>query len=264
MKLAKFFLVLASIISFLFSTRISYAQGQDYSGNEDPNKKILKQGLLGAGTGAIAAGASGGSAGKGALIGAGTNVIGGALLDTLTTPSAPRAQTQYVQQAPVQYVQSTPQYAQQTPQYTQSSYPVQPVTTYRTESQPVYVQQAPTYYNPPPQEDPNKKIIKQGLLGAGVGAISASASGGSAGKGALIGAGTNVIGGALLDSLMGGNQQSQPQPQTVYVQQAPQQPQYQYSQQSSGSGYATTQPHKKIIRKYDSDGKVISEEEVWE
>ena len=98
-------------------------------------------------------------------------------------------------------------------------------------------------------EDPNKKILKQGLLGAGVGAISAGASGGKAGTGALIGAGTNVIGGALLDSLTGS---SQPQQQPVYYQTAP-------------AGYQTgTQPRKKIIRKYDADGHVISEEEVWE
>ena len=106
------------------------------------------------------------------------------------------------------------------------------------------------------EEDPNKKILKQGLLGAGVGAISASASGGKAGKGALIGAGTNVIGGALLDSLMS---PSQPQQQPVYYQQQPV-----YQQQSSGYSSSSSQPKKKIIRKYDSDGKVISEEEVWE
>jgi len=105
------------------------------------------------------------------------------------------------------------------------------------------------------QEDPNKKIIKSGLLGAGVGAISASASGGSAGKGALIGAGTNIIGGALLDSLTG---PSQPKPQPVYYQQ--QQPTYYQNQQYQSS----SQPKKKIIRKYDSDGNVVSEEEVWE
>ena len=104
-------------------------------------------------------------------------------------------------------------------------------------------------------EDPNKKIIKQGLLGAGVGAISAEASGGKAGKGALIGAGTNVIGGALLDSLMSPSQ-PQPQPQPVYYQQAPQ-----YQQPYSSS---SNQPKKKIIRKYDSDGNIVSEEEVWE
>lgn len=224
----------------VFSWSISNAGGQDYYGNEDPNKKILKQGLLGAGVGAISAEASGGKAGTGALVGAGTNVIGGALLDTLTTPSQPQYSSQpvYVQQSQPTYVQSS------------SSYPVQTQSYARVEPQPVYYQQAPAYY--PPQEDPNKKIIKSGLLGAGVGAISASASGGSAGKGALIGAGTNVIGGALLDSLMGPS--SQPQPQPVYYQQAPQ---YQQS-------YSSSQPKKKIIRKYDSDGNVISEEEVWE
>ncbi len=234
---------IATVIVLTFSWTAAKAGGQDYYGNEDPNKKIIKQGLLGAGTGAIAAGASGGSAGKGALIGAGTNVIGGALLDTLTTPSQPQ---------PPQYVQQQPQYVQQQPQYVQSSYPVQTQGTYQqVEPQRVqYVQQQPAYY--PPQEDPNKKILKAGLLGAGTGAIAASASGGSAGKGALIGAGTNVIGGALLDSLMGG---SQPQPQPVYYQQAA--PQY-----SSSSSSST--PKKHIIRKYDSQGNVVSEEEVWD
>lgn len=230
------------------------ANGQDYSGNEDPNKKIIKNGLLGAATGAIAAEASGGKAGKGALIGAGTNVIGGALLDTLTSgPSQPQPQqVQYVQAAPA------PTYAQQ------QSYPVQTQTVYRqAEPQPVYVQQAPVYYSQPPQEDPNKKIIKQGLLGAGVGAISASASGGKAGKGALIGAGTNVIGGALLDSFMGSGSSQPQQPQVVYVQQPPV---YQQQQQPYQQSYSQTssQPKKKIVRKYDSDGNVISEEEVWE
>jgi len=58
----------------------------------------------------------------------------------------------------------------------------------------------------------SKDILKQGLLGAGVGAISAEASGGKAGKGALVGAGTNVIGGALLDALSGSGQQQQAAP----------------------------------------------------
>ena len=247
MKHFKNFSVFALVVVFLFSQGVSKANGQSYS-DEDPNKKIIKNGLLGAATGAIASSASGGKAGKGALIGAGTNVIGGALLDSLTGPSqAPR------QQQPV-YVQQQPVYAQ-APVYTQApSYPVQTQGTYQPRVEPV--QQV--YYTQPPQEDPNKKIIKSGLLGAGVGAISASASGGNAGKGALIGAGTNVIGGALLDSLMGGGSQQQ-QPQTVYVQQ-PAYPQQSYSQQSNSSN----QPHKKIIRKYDKDGNVVSEEEVWE
>lgn len=258
MKALKFLLAIVATICFVSTPARLMAQGQDYSGNEDPNKKILKQGLLGAGTGAIAAGASGGNAGKGALIGAGTNVIGGALLDTLTGPSQP-SRPQYVQQQPL-YVQQAPQ-----PQYvqTQSSYPVQTQGGYVADTQPVYVQQ-PAYYTSPPQEDPNKKIIKQGLLGAGVGAISAGASGGKAGQGALIGAGTNVIGGALLDTLTG---PSQPQPQPVYVQQVPVQQvpvQQAYSSQSGYPPSGSTQPHKKIIRKYDSDGKVVSEEEVWE
>lgn len=249
--------VSVALVLSMLASPAAFAQGQDYSGNEDPNKKILKSGLLGAGVGAISAEASGGKAGTGALVGAGTNVIGGALLDTLTASPKPAQQ-------PVQYVQQAPVYQQQ-PSYQQSSYPVQVQQTQYVEPQPVYVQQ-PVYYQQPPQEDPNKKIIKNGLLGAGVGAISASASGGKAGKGALIGAGTNVIGGALLDTLMGPSTQQQPQP--VYVQQPPQYqyqqpPQYQYQQQpqyqQSGS-----QPKKKIVRKFDKDGNVISEEEVWE
>jgi hypothetical protein len=230
-----------AVVVLTFSWTASRAGGQDYYGNEDPNKKIIKQGLLGAGTGAIASGASGGDAGKGALIGAGTNVIGGALLDTLTTPSQPQPQ----------YVQQQPQYVQQQPQYVQSSYPVQTQGTYqRVEPQQVQYVQQPAYY--PPQEDPNKKILKSGLLGAGTGAIAASASGGNAGKGALIGAGTSIIGGALLDSLTGS---SRPQPQPTYYQQAP--PQY-----SSSSSSST--PKKRIIRKYDSQGNIVSEEEVWD
>ena len=113
--------VVALIIGLLFSGRVSMAQGQDYSGNEDPNKKILKQGLLGAGVGAISASASGGKAGKGALIGAGTNVIGGALLDSLMSPSQPQQQPVYYQQAPVQYQQQAPQYQNQG--YTSASQP---------------------------------------------------------------------------------------------------------------------------------------------
>ena len=89
MKAAKSFFSVFLVSGLLFTWTVSKAGGQDYSGNEDPNKKILKQGLLGAGVGAISASASGGKAGQGALIGAGTNVIGGALLDTLTSSPAP-------------------------------------------------------------------------------------------------------------------------------------------------------------------------------
>ena len=55
-----------------------------------------------------------------------------------------------------------------------------------------------------------KKILKEGLVGAGVGAVSAQASGGKAGKGELIGAGTNVVGNAVVDLLTGGSQPSEP------------------------------------------------------
>ena len=251
MKFFKGLLSLVTVTAFLLSGSVSKAGGQDYSGSgEDTNKKILKQGVLGAATGAIAAGGSGGKAGQGALIGAGTNVIGGALLDTMTTPSST------AQRQPVQYVQAAPQpqYVQQAP--VQASYPVQTQGYRQVEPQPVYVQQAPVYA-PPPQEDGSRKILKQGLLGAGVGAISASASGGKAGKGALKGAGTNILGSELLDTLAGPSQ-PQPQAQPVYYQQAP--APYQPQQQ----GYATNQPKKKIVRHYDADGNVVSEEEVWE
>ena len=95
-------------------------------------------------------------------------------------------------------------------------------------SQPVYTQTRPTT-----QDDYNKKVIKQGLLGAATGAIAAEASGGKAGTGALVGAGTNVIGGALIDVLT--TPQSQPQ-QTLYP------------------------DNHRVVRKFDSDGNIISEE----
>ena len=116
--------------------------------------------------------------------------------------------------------------------------------------QPVYYQQQA--YAPPPQQSANQKILRQGLLGAGTGAIAAGASGGKAGTGALIGAGTNIIGGALLDSLMAPSQSRQPQP---YYQQPPPQPYYQQQ---------APPPQKKIIRKYDANGNIISEEEIYE
>jgi hypothetical protein len=153
MRAMKLFVILLIIGASALVGPFSLAQGQDYAGNEDPNKKILKQGRLGAGVGAISAEASGGKAGTGALVGAGTNVIGGALLDTLTSsPKPAQQQVQYVQQQPVY---------QQAPQYQQQAYPVQPQVQYqRVEpvAQPVYYQQAP------PQENPNNKILKQGLF----------------------------------------------------------------------------------------------------
>lgn len=219
----------------LLSSQTSFASGNDPYGNEDPNKKIIKSGLLGAATGAISSEVSGGKAGTGALVGAGTNVIGGALLDTLTAPSPQ-------QRAPQPVYQQQPQYAPQ-PQYAQQGYYTDP------QPQPVYYSQP--VYQQAPQEDPNKKILKSGLLGAGTGAIASSVSGGKAGTGALVGAGTNVIGGALLDTLMS------PSPQPQYQQ--PYYPPVQYSQQAQ-----QPTPTKKIIRKYDAEGRVVSEEEVYQ
>lgn len=59
------------------------------------NRNILKEGLLGAATGAIASEASGGKAGKGALVGAGVNVIGGALMDSLSGQPAQQVDEEY-------------------------------------------------------------------------------------------------------------------------------------------------------------------------
>ena len=205
-------------------------------GDEEGTKNVLKQGLLGAGTGAIASGASGGNAGTGALIGAGTGVIGGALLDAITTPSTSSSRS------------SRKSASSQQAQY------------YDDEEDPDDGQEY--YEEEPPQESTGSKVIKQGLLGAGTGAIAAGASGGNAGKGALIGAGTGAIGSVLLDMM---TQPSQPKKvyrkvpakkksqQTVKVQQPGD------DTESTGTGTS----HKKVVRKYDDSGKVISEEEIY-
>lgn len=233
---------------------ISSAVSPIYCQDDDQTRNVLKQGLLGAGTGAIAAGASGGNAGQGALIGAGTNVIGGALLDAITGPSSSSSSSSYRQSAP-------------------------PPGGY-------YDQQGNYYYEEPaPRQSSSSNIIKQGLLGAGTGAIASSMSGGNAGKGALIGAGTNVIGSALLDAISTPSQptrrvyraappqqyqpqyqpQYQQQYQQPYQQQQPQyQPQYQpqnvqVKEETVGSG----DERKKIIKKYDANGKLVSEEEIY-
>ena len=227
---------------------------------DDSTRNVLKQGLLGAGTGAIAAGASGGKAGQGALIGAGTGVIGSVLLDAITTPSAPK-----------QSSSGYPRYAPPPQQYQQQQYQQQ---QYQGQYDDPYYQQEPVeYYEEPPQESSSSKMLKQGLLGAGTGAIASGASGGNAGQGALIGAGTGIIGGALLDAM------TEPsQPKRVYRRPAPRPQQYPPSQQA---GYQTvTQQNqgqnlqvqdvanpeggkKRIIKKYDDKGKLVSEEEIY-
>ena len=224
MKNKYLFTILAVFIS------ITLVSAPAFSQTDDSTRNILKNGLLGAGTGAIAAGASGGKAGQGALIGAGTNVIGGALLDMITTPSAPARRSA-------------------APQYDDQYYPDD---------------QGDYYYEEPPQESGTQKILKQGLVGAGSGALASGMSGGDAGKGALIGAGTNIIGGALLDAIT-----TPSQPRRVYrrppPQQAPQQKQQLYTTTTSSSDEEVGAPgtRKKVIRKYDESGKVVSEEETY-
>ena len=55
-------------------------------------------------------------------------------------------------------------------------------------------------------QDGTKKILREGLLGAGAGAVGGAASGADGDdlwKGALAGAGVNIVGGALLDAISG-------------------------------------------------------------
>ena len=216
-----------SLLTIIVATGVAYCQ------DDDTSREILKQGLLGAGTGAIASGASGGNAGKGALIGAGTGAIGGLLLNAITSP--PRSSRRAA------------------PPPSQDDY-------YSSD-------QGEEYYEEPPQESGTQKALKQGLLGAGTGAIAAGASGGNAGTGALIGAGTGVIGGALLDTI------TQPsQPRRVYRRPAPTQQvvprQVQPQMQAQNVQVQEEQAgpeggKKKIVKHYDATGKLVSEEEIY-
>lgn len=130
------------------------------------------------------------------------------------------------------------------------------------------------YYEEPAQESGSSKMLKQGLLGAGTGAIAAGASGGNAGQGALIGAGTGIIGGMLLDSMTQPSQprrvyrkapaQQAPQPQQYQPQAQYQQPQQYQQQNVRVSDEAVPEGgKKKVIKKYDDKGKLISEEEIY-
>jgi len=217
-----------SLLGIVFTANAVYCQ------DDDTSRQVLKQGLLGAGTGAIASGMSGGKAGQGALIGAGTGIIGSVLLDAITAPPA-----------------SSRRRAAPPPQqgYSQQGY---------------YPDQGDEYYEEPPQESGTQKVLKQGLLGAGTGAIASGASGGNAGTGALIGAGTGVIGGALLDTI------TQPsQPRRVYRRAPPpqvQQAQPQMQQQNVQVQEEQAGPEggkKKIVKHYDATGKLVSEEEIY-
>ncbi|MFH1837828.1 MAG: hypothetical protein ABH862_06940 [Candidatus Omnitrophota bacterium] len=81
-------------------------------------------------------------------------------------------------------------------------------------------------------------ILKEGLLGAGAGAVGGAASGAKGGdlwKGALAGAGVNVVGGALLDSISG-----EPVRQQSRVQQMPSDDAYKTGYQDGyTNGYKT-------------------------
>lgn len=73
-------LVLMILVIFAVMSSVSYAAGKTSS-------DLLREGLLGAGSGAVGGLASGGKGGdvwKGALAGAGVNIVGGALLDSIS------------------------------------------------------------------------------------------------------------------------------------------------------------------------------------
>lgn len=212
---------------------LSAVPAQAYDGS--PRQTIL-QGLLGAGVGALSAEGSGGKAGTGALIGAGSQIIGGALMTLLTEPSSSGYDrtTAYVR-----------------PVYTQVAAPsyTVPVTAY--EPQPVVVQQ-PAVYSAPVSSarTSSQQVLKQGLLGAGVGALSAELSGGKAGTGALVGAGTQIVGGALMTLLTEPSGATQA---TAYVP----------TVMTGGYGRTSQPVSKKIVRHYDTAGNLVSEEEFW-
>ena len=79
-------LIVMLIAAFVLTGSVCYAAEK---------KSILREGLLGAGAGAVgglASGAKGGDVWKGALAGAGVNIIGGALLDSISGEKVGSAQ----------------------------------------------------------------------------------------------------------------------------------------------------------------------------
>lgn len=208
------------VLTILIGLAAQPATAQD----DDSSRNVLKQGLLGAGVGAISSSASGGKAGQGALIGAGTSIIGSALLDSLTGP--PRSTRRRAAPPP--------------------------------DDEYYYTDEPEAYYEEPPQESGSTKILKQGLVGAGTGALASGMSGGDAGKGALIGAGTNVVGNALLDTL---TQPAEQRRGRVYRKIPAKRIQAQTQTQEEEASVEGTR--KRVIRKYDESGKVVSEEEIY-
>jgi len=72
--------IFSLVIIFLMISAVSHAKSKSSS-------DLLREGLLGAGSGAVgglASGAAGGDVWKGALAGAGVNIVGGALLDSIS------------------------------------------------------------------------------------------------------------------------------------------------------------------------------------
>ena len=104
------------IITVFLAGLVPQSLAQDTSAME-----LLRAGLLGAGSGAVggaASGAKGSDIWKGALAGAGVNIVGGALLDVMTKSNT-QTQRQY-------YTAPQPQsYGSQTQAQTSSYYPRQ-------------------------------------------------------------------------------------------------------------------------------------------
>ncbi len=98
-----------------------------------------------------------------------------------------------------------------------------------------------------------------GLLGAGLGAAIGSASG-NAGKGAAIGAGVGAVGGTLV----GANQESQRRAQEEEESYPEVDEQVIDQSRAASAGQqeveGASQVKKRVIRKYDDKGNVISEE----
>lgn len=186
----------------IFAAIFIYSFNFTGEAGEDATTEVLKSGLVGAGTGALAAGMTGGKAGKGALIGAGTGIIGNVLLDAITGGSIGGRPRRYEDD-------------------------------YETDDD------LDDYYEAP-EEDATSKVLKDGIVGAGTGAIAAGVTGGKAGEGALIGAGTGVIGNVLLDTITKPNRERR------------------------GRRYRRAGPsgRRKVIRTYDEDGNLVSEEIV--
>ncbi len=210
---------------------------QNGEAEHDASKNILKQGLLGAGVGAISAEASGGKAGKGALVGAGTNILGGALLDGLFGGGKHAPAPEPVPRP--RYRERQPASGYQDPYYDEDYYEPAPPPRRRTRRR-----------RAPAPQDKNRDILKQGLLGAGVGAISAEASGGKAGKGALIGAGTNVLGGALLDFLSGDSQNHNTYYEEPYEEQYYYEEEEYYGEDGYKQGEEPVRRRRRIIQQY--------------